>query len=280
MGKWFRRLAQGFAGVLGGAIGGPLGALITVALFELMWPEPEGGLGGLKGLPIHLQKELEKFIDQTGERITFRLFGIELNNKTKNELVGEYCVNALNIALKQLAALKAYVQFENMHTAPGSDQDLLNKAKIHGINFVIDGIIKVYTEATAGEFSVYKYSTRNFRASDFDQIEALNLNWQGQTVTATTPGYYRQEVIVDQSKKTTKSGGDTPPPPVKTGGGSTTVSNPTVTNPTVTNPVENTPILREDPPAKTRPKYLIPALVAGTLIGGFLLFKPQKKSKK
>lgn len=276
MRKWFRRLAQGAAGIIGGAIGGPLGALVTVALFELMWPEDDqGGLNGL-GMPVNLQKELEEWIDKTGERITFRLFGIELNNKTKIELVNQYCVNAVNVALRQLAALKAYVQFENMYVTPGSDQDKLNRAKIHGINFVIDGIVKVYTEATAGEYTVFKYSTRNFRASDFDKIEALNLDWQGQTVMATTPGYFREDIMVNNEHKN-KSSGDIPMPPVKTSGnGTATVA--VVEKPKQdATPTENT----NEFPAKTgttstpKNKYILPALGIGVGIG--LLFFKNKK---
>ena len=243
---WFRRLAQGVAGAIGGAIGGPIGAIIVVALFELAWPEDGGGMNGLKGggtFPTHLQNQLNEWIEKAGERITFRLFATELNNKSKQELVGEYCVNAVNVALRQLSALKAYVQWENMNVTPGSDTDKLNKAKLHGLDFVINGIIQAYTEATQGVTSVFKYSEKSFRASDFDKIELLNLNWQGQTITATAPGYHRAGGgFATESARNTSKGGTgsgtgksgTVPSEEKPGNTTTTVVTTTTTSGTTT----------------------------------------------
>lgn len=289
MGKWFRRLAQGVAGILGGSIAGPLGALITVALFELLWPDDDGGLGGLKGgLPPHLQQQLEVWIDRTGERITYRLFATELNNKTKQDLVGDYCVGRVNWALKELATLKAYVQFQNMHVTPGSDTDKLNKAKLHGLDYVINAIVQVYTEATQGVVSVFNYGQQNFKASDIDKIEAELLNWQGQSVTAKTTGYFRTGTLTAEgpTRVITTKGGDT-----QTGGetqkggavntgtstGTTAGSTTTGTSTSTTTGTTTTTKEKEEYNKGVKSRGII---VIGGVLAGLLLSQTVFKTKK
>lgn len=291
MKRWWRRLSQGLVGAIGGAIGGPIGSIITLALFELAWPEDDGG--GLNGLsfPSYLEAQLNEFIDKTGERITYRLFYVELNGATKEQLTTKPYVDKVNFALQQLAILKAYCQFVKMQYAPDSDGHKLESAKIHGINHVTDSIIQAYETATAGAVNIYKYGQRQILASNVTSVEQLDLDWMGAKIYATTVGYFDNSLAVlhggdvkigrggtttkeGDSGRGTKAGGT-----IVTGGATTTKEGGTVNETTTTTTTEiekeTTPLVED----KTSKRKGIIAIGIGILAGVFIA-KSFKKSKR
>jgi|GEM_PF-7036731 len=179
-GGWFKRLWQGAAVAVGGAIGGPIGAILVSALLAYLDQRSFD-----ENLPPHIDNQLNQWA-QSFLKPFFVQTAQSLTVTNISQVSTANFVNQFNSTLKQVKALHSYFEFK-ASTSTG-DQKLIWEQKAKGVYAHIGFLLNTYNEASMGvstPYSIYEYS---FSPTAYINIGGLQLNWTGaQGIVANGP---------------------------------------------------------------------------------------------
>lgn len=231
-GGFWKRFWQAAAGIVGGMVAGPLGALIAGYIVELAYTQGRGGV-----LPQHLEAQMDNWNNNEFTPF-FNTLSATLSVSSPNEYRSEAYLVKLNIVLQNLAVLQAYYDYKATREAD-SDTKQLFESKASIVGTIKDTVTQSFEEIKINYSIAFSLDTKTIKAQNTTFLNPIYLTWGNSlmAIGVIVPFYYDLNAGKGGNPGTTLPTGGLPP-----GNDSSTIGpSPLPTTPTTTPTTTQTP---------------------------------------